>query len=112
MDYRMKQGILYQYSAIIPLGATIAECLKNPEQYEKLVQSDVIMILGKHGRLINLNLTAAIIMEAIINKKSKEDILKLLFSIFARSKEEARTITIKYLEFLKSMKESGIIEEI
>ena len=103
----MNQDTLHQYNAIIPYGCTIESCLNDDALYEKLLAEPVVMVLGRFGELMSLNLMAAYMTEQIIAGKTSEEIMKAMFLKYARSVEMAERIALDFFDLIRRLDEMG-----
>lgn len=110
IDYRLKPGTLHQYYALIPYGSTLAECIRDDTHRTNLMNSPGVMILGRRGKLLNLNMVAALIVEEIIKGKNSEEILETLIQNFAQNINQAMEIQQDYLKITKCLEQAGYIE--
>lgn len=110
ISYTITSDTLHQYCAIIPYGSTVEACLYNDSYRSNLMSIPAVMILGRHGQLFSLNMTGALIVEAIIDGKSSEEILETLIRYFAKNVEQAIEIQRDYLKITEQLEKDGYIE--
>ncbi len=110
ISYTMASGTLHQYCAAVPYGSTVEACLCDDGHRLQLMSIPEVMILGRHGQLFRLNMTGALIVEAIIQGKSGREILEILIRYFAKSVEQAIEIQQDYLEITDQLEKEGYVE--
>ncbi len=111
VSYAITPDTLYQYCAVIPYGNTVEDCLCEDSLRIKLMNTREVMILGRHGQLFGLNMTGALIVEAIIEGKGGKEILEILIRHFAGSVEQAMEMQRDYLEITGQLEMAGYIEK-
>lgn len=110
ISYTIMPDTLHQYCAAIPYGSTVEDCLCDDVRCSELMSTPAVMILGRHGQLFSLNMTGALIVEAIIDGKSGEGILEILIRYFAKNVEQAIEIQQDYLKITEQLEKNGYIE--
>lgn len=103
----MNRDTLHQYHAIVPYGCTIEMCMDDSSLYEKLLAEPIVMILGRFGELMGLNLISAYMVEQLFAGKSSEEILKSMFFRYARDAEGAKRIAQDYFDLIYQMEALG-----
>ena len=83
--------------------------IKDNYQIVNIMNSDVLLdTTNVNGGIIKLNETSKIIVEGLINNKSKEDIINLLFDNYDIDKE---TLSKDFDKLIESLKKANAIDD-
>ena len=103
----INRDTLHQYIAAVPHGKKLEACLADPVLYKKLLAEPTVMILGRFGELLGLNLMAGYMTEQLIAGRSSEEILRTMVRRFASDRETATRIMTDYFDLIRLLDQKG-----
>ena len=101
-EYQIHPAVLMQYVIHVPADKSVRACM-DTVLAGQLTQMPYLSVIGRHGELQSLNLSATLIMEGLRENLSVQEILTDLIRRFAGNRETAVAIFRDMQAFLQDL---------